>query len=70
MGYFITSEILIEILKGVHYLHGKEIIHRDLKPENILFSESQSANYIKISDFGLAKHMEKEKSNTADKGKA
>jgi serine/threonine protein kinase len=68
LGYFITSEIFIEILKGVHYLHERQIIHRDLKPDNILLSDSQSGNYVKIADFGLAKHLEKEKTNTADKG--
>ncbi len=68
MGYFIKSQIFLQILEGVQYLHEKEIIHRDLKPDNILLNESQSGNYVKIADFGLAKHLEKGKTDTADKG--
>jgi serine/threonine protein kinase len=68
MGYFIISEIFVQILEGVQYLHKKDIIHRDLKPDNILLNESENANYIKIADFGLAKHLEKGKTDTADKG--
>jgi serine/threonine protein kinase len=68
MGYFIISEIFVQILEGVQYLHKKDIIHRDLKPDNILLNESENGNYIKIADFGLAKHLEKGKTDTADKG--
>ena len=33
-------------------------MHRDLKPENLLLShKDESAAYIKIADFGFAKHV-------------
>ena len=69
-GYFTTSELLIEILKGVQYLHEKNIIHGDLKLENILLTENSSGNYVKIADFGLSKVRESEKTNTADEDMA
>jgi serine/threonine protein kinase len=36
LGYYITSELLIEILEGVDYLHKDCIIHRDLNRIRIL----------------------------------
>ena len=40
--YFISCEILRQILECVQYLHelNPRIIHRDLKPENILIAEN------------------------------
>jgi hypothetical protein len=56
IGYFISSEIFEEILKGVEFLHKQAppIIHRDLKPTNILLTECKNGKFVKISDFGLA----------------
>ena len=38
LGFYITSEIFVQILNGVNYLHkqNKPIIHRDLNPWNIM----------------------------------
>jgi serine/threonine protein kinase len=68
LGYYITSELLIEILKGVHYLHKQNIIHRDLKPDNILLAYGINGRFVKIPDFGLTKVHEITNSNTRDIG--
>jgi alpha-tubulin suppressor-like RCC1 family protein len=68
LGFYITTKILIEILKAVEYFHKLNIIHRDLKPENILFSNGFNNRFVKIADFGLAKVHDKSKLNTEDKG--
>jgi WNK lysine deficient protein kinase len=72
IGYYIASQIFIEILEGVNYLHKQNppLIHRDLKPANILLKKSYSKGIcVKIADFGLiAIHDFPEKSHTLDKG--
>jgi alpha-tubulin suppressor-like RCC1 family protein len=68
LGYYLMSEILIEILKGVHYLHKQNIIHRDLKPDNILLTNGVNNRFVKIADFGLAKVHDKKELNTRDRG--
>jgi len=55
--YFISCEILRQILESVQYLHelNPQIIHRDLKPENILIAENvRNGRFVKLCDFGLA----------------
>ncbi|MCD9641570.1 hypothetical protein HAX54_027798 [Datura stramonium] len=54
--------IISDIAKGLAYLHedcSHKIIHLDIKPQNILLDQCFNA---KISDFGLSKLIEKEKS--------
>lgn len=43
-------QIMIDVVKGVKYMHSKGFTHRDLKVENILY---QNGKY-KLADFGSA----------------
>ncbi len=54
LGYYISSEIFIELLECVNYLHKQNIIHRDLKPSNILITLGNYGRFVKLGDFGLA----------------
>jgi alpha-tubulin suppressor-like RCC1 family protein len=72
IGYYIASQLFIEILESVDFLHKQNppIIHRDLKPENILLKKRKdSKRLIKIADFGLvAIHEFAQQSHSIDKG--
>ena len=53
--FFISIEFFIAcIILGLEYIHNNNIIHRDLKPENLVCDEN---GYIRITDFGVAKHL-------------
>lgn len=53
----LLCQIIIDILKGLEYLHKKDILHRAVKPGNILLSKSGGRDFgtVKLSDFGLSK---------------
>ncbi len=55
LNYFIKSELSLEILKGVNYLHKNSITHSDLRPSNILLKRENNSIKVKISDFCLSK---------------
>jgi len=46
--------LLIQICRGLAYLHNKKIVHRDLKPDNVLLTETCE---VRIADLGLAKKV-------------
>ena len=58
-------EIACNVARGILYLHEEcmpQIIHCDIKPQNILMDENKCA---KLSDFGLAKLLKPDQSQTS-----
>ncbi len=50
------QEVLLQMARGLQYIHSKNLIHRDVKPENILISYDNPA-VIKWADFGLSRSV-------------
>ncbi|XP_022059269.1 cyclin-dependent kinase 4 [Acanthochromis polyacanthus] len=47
-----VMDVMLQLLRGLDFLHTNLVLHRDLKPENILVS---NRGEVKIADFGLAR---------------
>lgn len=50
-----NRDALIQIAKGIRYIHSKKLVHRDIKPANILISQD---GRLKLSDFSLIKRTQ------------
>jgi len=55
--------ILTQLLEGIGFLHSHGIIHRDLKPQNILIVNRNGEYIPKITDFGISKQLDINKSS-------
>lgn len=47
-------EVVLQLAKGLEYIHSKKMVHRNIKPENVMISATNPV-LIKWSDFGLCK---------------
>jgi serine/threonine protein kinase len=55
LGYYILSELFIELLECVNYLHKHNIIHRNLRPSKVLITYGLDGRFIKLGGFYLSK---------------
>ena len=60
-----TLFFISQVLLALDHCHKKGILHRDIKPENILLD---STGYIKLTDFGVSKHLSDIKNCTSTSG--
>src|SRR5437899_51691 len=57
-----AAEIVETLARAMHAAHQKGVVHRDLKPANVLMATGKVV--FKITDFGLAKRLDEEASET------
>jgi serine/threonine protein kinase/Tol biopolymer transport system component len=55
-------EFAAQVASGLAAAHKEGVVHRDIKPENLMVARKSQ---IKILDFGLAKHVEKQRPSIA-----
>ena len=53
-------DIVSDLCRALVSVHSQGMVHRDIKPENVLLSESSGTGrpVIKLTDFGLARHID------------
>jgi len=65
-----AAALMVTLAQAMQLAHDKQIIHRDLKPGNVLLAGPTDAPLAlrqpKISDFGLAKQLDRDSSQTRE----
>jgi serine/threonine protein kinase len=59
-----TAAILSQVARATSWAHSRGIVHRDLKPGNIFLSEDADDIVVKLLDFGIAKPVHMDLSET------
>ena len=54
-----AAQVILTLAEATQYAHDRNVLHRDLKPSNVLVAPDGT---LKISDFGLAKHLDEDAS--------
>ncbi|CAG2168345.1 unnamed protein product, partial [Oppiella nova] len=60
LGYYIMSELLLEIMEGLDYLHTRDppITHRKLRTDNIFIDPRSGALFVKLGKFTRPEHRD------------
>lgn len=52
-----TATIVRQTCRALESAHRLDIVHRDIKPANVFILESGGEPFVKLLDFGIAKHL-------------
>ena len=59
------KQLLLDVLRGLAYLHQQGVIHRDIKPANLLIKNTPRGPVAKITDFGISKRSDSSFNSTS-----
>jgi serine/threonine-protein kinase len=62
-----AARVGLDVARALAHVHRIGFIHRDVKPQNVMIGKERIA---KLTDMGLARHMDDEKMKDKEKGKA
>jgi serine/threonine-protein kinase len=51
-----AAPVMVQLARALSKAHAAGIVHRDIKPDNIFLVEHDGEPFIKVLDFGVAKH--------------
>ncbi len=53
------TEVLLQLAKGLEYIHQMGLVHRDIKPQNVLIRLDSATQEVvmKWADFGYSKQV-------------
>jgi eukaryotic-like serine/threonine-protein kinase len=60
--------IVSQVCRALGKAHTRGIVHRDIKPENIFLTDSDGELFVKVLDFGIAKHGQDSAMNMTSTG--
>ena len=58
----LVLRLMTRVAEALDYAHAEHVIHRDIKPANLIFSPETET--VKITDFGVAKLLDAERTQT------